>query len=215
MTPEYSAEFLSAVEMEGLFDREFGQRLIPLEFERIGKRRWVRETHLGFKHYVFLNPVYHSFAYLPCAAVSCDYVPRIERGKPKLRRTIQHVEVHFSFNHNEYVGDWNNFVIHKYRSSAEREVEEVAKAIVANLLRWLESFISTKSLLVAFEREKEREIGERFYCYPMMALSYAFTLKMEGEAEAAMREFDRVIQSTHFEPEIHERLRELLKETHK
>src|SRR5262245_17597645 len=122
MENSYYAQFHTSAEMEAIFSQAFGVRLGFCGFQPIGPRKWVQETNRGFKYFFHLHPQHKGFAYLPCGAISIDFVPRLVAGKLKLQPNPKNAAVHYSFGA-QTRWDW---MIDKNRNELSSKLEKIA-----------------------------------------------------------------------------------------
>ena len=205
MENSYNAQFYTSAELEPIFVQVFGSRLHFCGFETIGPRKWIRETQCGFKYFFHLNPQHNGYSYLPCGAISLDFVPRIVAGRLKIQPKPKNVAVHFSFE-DKKSWDW---MIDKNREGSREKIEKIAGESVTAITGWFQQFKSLDDVAAAFARTKARSSATGFYCYPSMAMAYAFALARLGKTEAARSEFEQAITSSYWGADLHSELRTL------
>ena len=203
MESSFYAQWHTSAEMENIFAQTFGSRVTFCGFERVAPRRWVRDTNKGFKYLFQLATGNSGFSYAPCGAISIDFVPRIVAGRVKLQPKPKHAAVHVPFKH----GNW--WSIDKRREGLREKIDAIAAEAVPQITPWFESLRSLPDILLEIEsrRSKSMNLDFDFYCYPVLALSYAFLLARLGHENEAKKEFVRALNSAYFDPELHDDLR--------
>jgi|GEM_PF-6531209 len=195
MENSYYAQYHTSAEVESIFAQVFGSRLTFCGFESIGPRRWVQETGNGFKYFFFLNTGNNGYSYVPCGAISLDFVPRLVAGKLKIRPKSKNVAVHYSFEHK---GLWS-WSIDKNRENFREKVDKIAGESVPEITEWFQRFKSLNDIVAAIDLNKSRSKERGFYCYPLTVLAYSFALARVHRIDDAKAEFERVCQSKYWE----------------
>jgi hypothetical protein len=169
-------------------------------FSYAGKAQWIRQTAADFKHVFYLYPFRPGADYYPHGALSFDFVPRIEAGKVKIRREPKHVRMHVGVKH---YGLDPAFSISRDRAQARDRCVEIATKTVPVVNEMLESIRTIADAMCVFETRKASD-REMFYCYPEMALAYAYVLAKVGRAKDAKAELDKLltIQPSYFPSNI-------------
>jgi hypothetical protein len=205
METSYYAQFHTSAEAENIFAQVFGGRLAFCGFEAVGPRKWVQETGCGFKYFFFLNTGNKGCSYLPCGAISVDFVPRFVAGKFKLQPKPKHAAVHYSFGQKIH-WEWS---IDKSRENSREKVERIAGESVTEITAWFQRFKSLKDVVASIDQEKRQSKGSGFHCYYMMVLAYSFTLARVGRIADARSEFQHVFQSKTWDADGMAQLQEL------
>jgi hypothetical protein len=209
MDSENSSSFFSSVQMEKLFQETFDPLLAKRGFQYVGKNRWVRDLGAGFKHLFYLYPFRPGADYYPHGAISFDYVPRIERGRVRLRPGPKYTRVHLAVAGYRLGSDR---AIDRNPENARKKSLEIGEAVVDSVDNSLRSFRSLDDVLAKFRRNK-LDSPSGFYCYPESALAFAFTLAVLGHITEAKAELARTLQNSYFDPEIHSDIAALLNES--
>jgi hypothetical protein len=205
----FYGKYYSAAELETIFGQVFGSRLTFCGFEPVLRRKWVKDTGRGFKYLFHLNPQHNGFAYLPCGAVSVDFVPKLIAGEFKILTKAKNATVHLSFGEDRIRWNW---MIHKDRENFNENVEAIAGESVPQITSWFETFNSIADIVRALGREKSHGQGFGFYSYPLMVLTYAFVLVRVGRIGDATREFEEVIKRRYFDADLYPQLRNFFDE---
>ena len=205
MENSYYAQFHTSAELETIFAQVFGGRLGFCGFETIGPRKWVQETGCGFKYFFHLHPQHKGSAYLPCGAISIDFVPRLVAGKLKIQPKPKNVAVHYSFGEKTR---WE-WMIEKNRENFRERVERIAGESVTEITAWFQRFKSLDDLALALDKERAKSRPVDFYCYPVMAMAYAFVLARVRRFYDARSEFEEAIKSNYWDVDLHPELRKL------
>ncbi len=205
MESPYYALYHTSAELEPIFAQVFGGRLAFCGFEPIGPRKWIKETNCGFKYYFHLHPQHNGHAYLPCGAISIDFVPRIVSGKVRLQPKPKNVAVHHSFGRNIHP-DW---LIYKNREGFNERVNQIAGESVTEITTWFQRFASLNDVAMALDYEKANPHPIGFYNLPLTALAYAFVLARVRRFGEARSEFEKAIKSTFWDADLRSGLRNL------
>jgi hypothetical protein len=207
MDNSYYAQFHTSAELETVFGQVFGGRLAFCGFEAIGPRKWVKETGQGFKYYFFLNALHNGFSYLPCGAVSIDFVPRLIAGRLKIQPKLKNVAVHLSFGDRDGVRwGWD---IDKNRAEFREKCERIAGESVTEITAWFQRFNSLDDVVGEFDRIRAKSGQSDFYRYPISALAYAFVLARVSRIESARAEFAEVMKSSFWDDDAREEMQTL------
>jgi hypothetical protein len=199
----YYAQWHTSAEMEHIFSTAFGSRITFCGFQQVAPRRWVRDSCQGFKYLFQLATNNSGFSYSPCGAISLDFLPRIFAGRVKIRPKPKDAAVHVSFKHDNW---WS---IDKRREGLSDRIGAIAAESVPQITSWFDSLQSLPDVLSEIESRRSECINLEygFYCYPVLALSYAFLLARLGYESKTKSEFVRALKSPYFEPDLHQDLR--------
>jgi hypothetical protein len=205
MENSYYAQFHTSAEVETIFAHVFGGRLGFCGFEMIGPRKWVQEAGSGFKYFFHLNPQHNGYSYLPCGAISLDFVPRLVSGKLKIQAKPKNVVVHYSFG-NETRWNW---MIDKKRENFREKVEKIAGESVTEITAWFQRFKSLDDVVAALDREKSESRPIDFYCFAAIAMAYAFALARIRRTDDARFEFEQAVASNFWDDDLRPEFRRL------
>lgn len=208
MANSYHLQFHTSAELETIFADVFGGRLGFCGFEIVGPRKWVQETGSGFKYLFHLHPQHNGFAYLPCGAISVDFVPRLVGGKFKIQPRAKNAAVHYSFGERTR-WDW---MIDKNRENCRQKVEKIAGESVTEITAWFQQFKSIPDVVAVIDQEKARSRSSDFYCYPVMVLAYSFALARIHRIAEARAEFEHVCGSNYYQSDLLPELRGLFEQ---
>jgi hypothetical protein len=198
MANSYCTQFHTSAELETIFAQVFGGRLGFCGFEAIGPRKWVQETASDFKYFFHLNPLHNGYSYLPCGAISVDFVPRLVAGRFKIQPKPKNVAVHYSFEM-KMRRDW---VIDKSRENFHEKVNRIAGESITKITAWFQRFKSLDDIVAAIDHEKRQSRDCDFYCYPVMVLAYSFLLARVHRIGDARSEFECVLKSKFYSADI-------------
>jgi hypothetical protein len=82
---DFSQNIPTIADVEPTIEREFGSRLEPLGFQRLGERKWIRSQKLPIRE-LFVIGTLKGARYSPAWGLSCGFSPSL-RGKTFRRQT--------------------------------------------------------------------------------------------------------------------------------
>ncbi len=205
MQDSYYTQFHTSAEVKTIFSQVFGARLLFCGFETIGPIKWVQETGRGFKYVFHLVPQHSGYSYLPCGAISIDFVPKLTKRRFKILPNPKHVAIHHSFDHRSR----QKWMIEKNREGFRDKVEMIAAESVTEITAWFHKFKSISNIVEELDRDKSEGVPTGFYSFPLTVLAYSFALGRLRRTAEARREFENALESSYFDSSDIRQLREM------
>ena len=177
------------------FHIAYGYELKGQDFERVGKRRWVRSTKAPVREGVQVNAV-KGYSFCPVWFVSLDPVPHVtSTGQVKWHRTAQSARPDLLIDPLDEPSayDIDRLVVSGMQTAADAKdaIKASTKAAVPAALGFFDRIGDLPSLVSLYEEIRARPLVRfGFDNYTQARLSYAFVLRAAGYEVLADQEFD-------------------------
>lgn len=177
------------------FHIAYRHELEPHGFERVGTRRWVRNTKVPVREGVQVIAV-KGYAFCPTWFVSLDPVPHVtSTGQIKWHRTARTARPDLLIDPFDEPSafDVDALVVSGFQTAedAKDAIKASTKVAVPHALRWFDRIDDLPSLMSLYEVVRSRPVARfGFDNYTQARLSYAFVLRAAGYEVLSEEEFE-------------------------
>jgi len=209
------SQWVTAAQLDGLIRSSFDDRLQSADFERTGRRRWVRSRIAGIRdlfEFVSLRSVLN-----PRWGFSLDYCPTVENRRLKWHRTVKSARIDVVNDPIDYVDapsrEMDLWTVSSLQSEPDARscVQALADRAMPAALKWFASVNSAPDLLALLAAKKgESAVRFGFRNHVQQPLALALTYAQLGETQTAERLLDDYVSDYDVAPDAATKLRTLL-----